>query len=269
MSLLEQTLKKFSGAIITGGSSGIGATFIEHISKLNPDLRWCNLSRSQPKEFGDHDSRLHLGCDLTQAGERERVASRVGDWIEKLEPGSLLLINNSGFGAYGPFPEPDRDRHLAMIELNMGAPVDLTARLLPELRKRGGSVINIASTAAFQPTPYLATYGATKAFLLHWSLALSRDLKEDGIQVLCVCPGPTSTAFFRAAGFKDAPMEGKGQSPDAVVRASLRALARGRMLVTSGWQNKCVSAFASKLPKVWVTVLAHWILRKLRLERFQ
>lgn len=269
MNQLEQTLKKYSGAIITGGSSGIGASFVKHIERLNPDLRWCNLSRSEPDDFVGNHGRLHLGCDLSRPGERERIAPRLADWVEGLEPGGLLLINNSGFGAYGPFPQPGRERHLSMVELNMAAPVDLTARLLPHLRKRGGAVVNIASTAAFQPTPYLATYGATKAFLLHWSLALSRDLKEEGIQVLCVCPGPTSTAFFRAAGFKDAPMEGKGQHPDAVVQTSLRALAAGKVLVTSGWQNKWVSAFASKLPKVWVTILAHWILRKLRLERFQ
>ena len=92
-----------------------------------------------------------------------------------------------------------------MIDLNVRAVVQLTGRLLPLLKARGGAIVNVASTAAFQPTPWMATYGATKAFVLNWSLALNQDLRGTGVRVLVVCPGTTETEFFKRAGRGEAP----------------------------------------------------------------
>ena len=184
-------------------------------------------------------------------------------------PGPILLINNSGFGAWGYFPSPEPAKHLAMIDLNVTAVVGLTAALLPDLQQQGGAILNIASTAAFQPTPYMATYGATKSFLLHWSLGLREELREVGIPVVAVCPGPTKTNFFRAAGFADA-MEGwPGQSAEAVVETGLRALARNRPLVVCGWHNRLLVLGGGLVPLRWKGALTRLILRRFRLNKLE
>jgi short-subunit dehydrogenase len=161
-----------------------------------------------------------------------------------------------------------RGHQLEMIDVNVRAVVDLTNRLLPELRKRGGAVINIASTAAFQPTAYLATYGATKAFVLHWSLALNEELRGSGVRALAVCPGPTSTEFFKRAGLKQSAVSDRvGQTCDDVIETTLRALASGRAQVVSGWGNWFVAAFSSRLPKPWAARVGAAILAKFRMSR--
>ena len=91
---------------------------------------------------------------------------------------------------------------MEMLDVNIDAVVQLTAGMLPLMRVRGGAVVTVASTAAFQPTPYLAAYGASKAFVLHWSLALNEELRGTGVRALAVCPGPTATDFFHRAGLK-------------------------------------------------------------------
>lgn len=184
--------------------------------------------------------------------------------------GKILLVNNSGFGAYGVFPAPALEHNLDMIEVNVKAAVHLTGRLLPLLKERGGAIVNVASTAAFQPTPYMATYGATKAFLLHWSLALREELRETGVHVLAVCPGPTRTKFFRRAGF-EAPVVSPqiGQTVEEVAEATLAALQREKPLVISGRLNKLMVALTSLLPKPWISRLSERVLRKYSLKEKQ
>ena len=127
--------------------------------------------------------------------------------IESAPEGKVLLVNNSGVGDYGRFPDLEIRKQLSMIDLNVMAVVDLSSRLLPVILPRGGTIVTIASTAAFQPTPFLATYGATKAFVRNWSLALNEDLRGIKVRTLTVCPGPTRSNFFKAAGFETLPMD--------------------------------------------------------------
>ena len=155
-----------------------------------------------------------------------------------------------------------------MVDVNVRAVVELTSRLLPTLKARGGAIITVASTAAFQPTPYLATYGATKAFVLHWSLALNAELRGTGVRAMALCPGPTSTEFFKRAGLKEgAVSDSLGQTCDQVIDEALRALAKGRPMVVSGWKNKVMAAVSSKLPKPFITGLSAKILGKYRLKQ--
>src|SRR3954453_3113673 len=171
---LSEALQPFSAVIITGGSSGIGKSFIELGRKLRPDLIFCNLSRRPPSENISPNSRKYLNhfpCDLSHAGEIDRVALTLREFLAREAPtGQILLINNSGFGTFGQFPKLELQRELEMIDVNVRAIVHLTGLLLPLLSERGGAIMNIASTVAFQPTAYAATYGATKAFVLHWTL---------------------------------------------------------------------------------------------------
>jgi short-subunit dehydrogenase len=247
----REELQKLAAVVLTGGSSGIGKSFIELAAKLQPSLHFCNLSRREPDINLPELKLRHFRCDLAQAAEIERTAPLVVAQLNSVAPeGRILLINNSGFGTYGRFPEPELAQQLEMADVNMRAVLHLTGLLLPELRRRGGAIMNIASTASFQPTPYLSTYGATKSFLLHWSLALGEELRTSGVRVLAVCPGPTSTGFSQRAGLKPGQLsEGPRMTCEDVVLASFKALAAGRSVVIPGAKNRFLATLAGLVPK--------------------
>ncbi len=267
----SEYLNRVSVIIVTGGSSGIGCSIIKAIQTLKPHVPICNLSRSKPEVFLGENG-VHLPTDLSDSASLKAAVTQLKEIIRQAEPGQVLLFNNSGHGDYGRFPELSAEKQLSMIDLNVRAVVELTARLLPLMLERGGTVINIASTSGFQPTPFLATYGATKAFVLNWTLALNEDLRGSPVNALAVCPGPTRSNFYKAAGFATPPMDrgankGLDMTADQVAEHTLRALAQGKSLCVTGWKNKCIAFFGSKFPIVAVTRIGGIILRKLRLEQ--
>lgn len=262
---------RFSVIIVTGGSSGIGCSIIKAIIRLSPELVLCNLSRTKPDIFLGPNG-THFPVDLSDSNALEAVAEALKRRIADAPSGEVLLINNSGFGDYGCLQDLDLHKQLKMTDLNIRAIVDLSARLLPKMLERGGVITNIASTAAFQPTPFMATYGSSKAFVLNWSLALNEDLRGTKVRTLAVCPGPTRSNFFKAAGFDTPPMEkgankGLDMTSDQVAEMTIDAIAKERALVVTGWKNKCIAFFGSKTPIVWVTKIGAKILRKMRLEQ--
>jgi len=260
-------LLDFSAVIVTGGSSGIGKSFIELCFKLRPDLVFCNLSRRIP-ELAEKELKLrHFACDLGRPEQIETAAAAIEALLDREAPaGRVLLINNSGFGTYGRFPDPSLGQNGEMVDVNVRAVVHLTGRLMPFLKSRGGAILTVASTAAFQPTPYLATYGATKAFVLHWSLALNEELRGTGVRTLALCPGPTATQFFRRAGLKEGSVaDALGQSSGDVVREALVALGAGRCQVVTGWKNKVSAFFGGMLPKPLTARVAGIVLKRYRL----
>ncbi|HVU36552.1 MAG TPA: SDR family NAD(P)-dependent oxidoreductase [Opitutaceae bacterium] len=235
-------------------------------AKVHPELRICNLSRSRPSGFSLNV--FHIPCDLSRTSEVEHGASQVGAWLQGTPAGRVLLINNSGFGAYGRFPEPDLSRQLEMIDVNTRAIVQLTGLLLPALRARGGAIITVASTTAFQPTPYAATYGATKAFVLHWTIALNEELRGTGLRALAVCPGPTETDFFRRAGLGDGSISpGLSMTADQVVEQAMRALARNRSQIVTGWKNRLYAFAASRVSKPLAARVGARLLARFRLAK--
>lgn len=264
-------IRNFVAVIITGGSSGIGHEFIRFIFNVTDSTEVCNLSREKPDDFLKNPRFTHCSCDLSEAGNVRQAASFIEGFLsEKVPAGPVLLINNSGFGSYGSFSELDLAREVDMLAVNISAVVHLTGLLLPLIIKRQGAIINIASTAAFQPTPYLATYGATKAFVLHWSLSLAEELRPQGVHVLAVCPGPTATSFFKNAGFSKPILgSGAGQLADAVVREALQALKKGKHFVVTGWKNKWIAFMSSKMPKVFAAWLSGIILKRIRYGALQ
>jgi len=266
MASLSEALSEFGAVVVTGGSSGIGKSFISTMGILRPELEFFNLSRQAPDIKDSKLNLRHFPCDLAQPAQVDGVAAQLEEILNRGQPaGKILLINNSGFGSYGAFPEPNLAHQLGMIDVNMRALVQLTGLLLPVLRARGGVVMNIASTAAFQPTPWMATYGATKAFVLHWSLALNEDLRGSGVRALAVCPGPTATNFSKAAGMGENPQPiVTGETCEQVVMASLRALAAGKSMVVSGWRNKLLAAIGSKLPKPLAARIAGKVIAQYR-----
>lgn len=267
-------LEDISVIVITGGSSGIGYSIIKAIYNVRSSATVCNLSRTKPDTFFEQKNFVHLPTDLSDPDALRQSANQLKTILSEALPGKVLLFNNSGFGDYGRQHTLDRVKQLNMIDLNIRAMVDLTSCLLPQMLERGGCVVNIASTAAFQPTPYLATYGATKAFVLNWTLALSEDLRGTKVSALAVCPGPTRSNFFKAAGFERPPMNqgvnrALDMSADEVAEKILTALTKGRLLLVTGWKNKLIAFFGSKLPIVLVTRICGVVLRKMRLEAYQ
>ena len=265
--------KRFSVIIITGGSSGIGCSIIKAIQKIAPEAQLCNLSRSNP-DISLGENGQHYPVDLSDAQALTGAAKALKARIESAPDGEVLLVNNSGFGDYGRLPDLEIDKQLSMIDLNVRAVVDLSARLLPAMLPRGGTIVTIASTAAFQPTPYLATYGATKSFVRNWSLALGEDLRDTQVRTLAVCPGPTRSNFFKAAGFETPAMDqganqGLDMSSDQVAAYTLRAISQERSLIVTGWKNRLISFFGSQLPLVAATRISAGILRKMRLEKYK
>lgn len=266
---LSEELNSYTSVVVTGGSSGIGKSLVNLAAKLSERPVFCNLSRREP-EIKNLGKRLnHFPCDLSRPDDVVRAAGEVEAFLRREVPGGrVLLINNSGFGSYGRFPEPNLSHQLEMLDVNIRALVQLTGLLLPLLRERGGVVMNIASTASFQPTAYMATYGASKAFVLNWSLALNEELRGTKVRTLVVCPGATESEFYLRAGLqKGSVAKSLSMTSEEVVTIAFRALASGQSLVVTGWKNK-VSAFAGSFPaRALVARLAAKVLARFRLKQ--
>ncbi len=249
--------------LITGASSGIGAAFARKLAALGRNV--LLVARSEEKlialcnELGRLTSirAQYLALDLTNPEARTQLFEETKTRGLEID----TLINNAGFGSMNDFAKLELDRELEMIELNITAVVDLTHRFLGPMRERKqGTIINVASTAGFQPVPYMATYAATKAFVLSFSEALWDENRMHGIHVMALCPGVTETNFFDAAGIDRPPMRAV-QTPEEVVDTALRALPRKKSLVISGWANWFVVEAERFLPRSAVTKVAGNALR--------
>ena len=223
-------------ALITGASSGIGATFARTLAAQGTHLILVARSQDKLRDLARTlATQHHIRAEVLTADlSRQEAGQQLFAATEQLGLTIDILINNAGFATYGPFDSLDAEREQQEILLNVAAVVDLTHRFLPGmLARRSGSIINLSSTAAFQPTPYMAVYGASKAFVLSFSEALWAEYRSNGIRVLAVCPGPTRTDFFTVAGTQDAGV-GSRETPEQVVQVALRALEQGRPSVISG-----------------------------------
>ncbi len=266
MSAKQNATFPFSTVVLTGGSSGIGKSFLKHIGRVNKQVPICNLSRRFPDGFSAELKLKHFQADFSDTTSRTGAFAEVLAYLEaRDEKGPILLINNAGFGNYGEFHRSDSAAQREIVEVNINALIDLTAHLLPIMLKQGGAVMNVASVTAFQPTPYIATYGATKAFLLHWGYSLDYELRDSPVRVITVCPGSTDTAFHARAGMGiQGPSAKFAQTSDEVVAESMRALERGRPYVVTGWANKIMTTFASWLPWRWATPMSGRVLSHLK-----
>jgi uncharacterized protein len=253
--------------LITGASSGIGAAFARKLAKRGRNIllvaRYEDKLIALCNEIGRTSGirAQYVAMDLTEPDAAYRLFEEVGKRDLTID----MLINNAGFGSMGDFVRLERASELEMIELNVKSLVDLTYRFLGPMRdRRQGTIINVASTAAFQAVPFMATYAATKAFVLSFSQALWEENRRHGIHVLALCPGVTDTNFFAASKIDRPPMR-TVQTPEEVVDAALRGLARRKSIVIAGWANWLTVEIQRVVPR---SLVAKFVGKTLR-SRFE
>jgi uncharacterized protein len=229
-----------NAALVTGASGGIGEEFAVQLAAREVNV--VLVARRADELAGVRATLLdrHPGlrievitADLAEPGAGAELQRRVQERGISID----VLINNAGVGSHAPFVGEAPEKAAAQIQLNCGSLVDLTARFLPPMTyARHGLVINVASTAAFQPIPTMAVYGATKAFVLSFTEALWWETRASGVRVLALCPGATETGFFAAAGQQF--MTRGRQTPQQVVTAALAAVDSRTPTVIPGTVNK-------------------------------
>src|SRR3954452_21209816 len=242
-------------ALITGASAGLGVEFARQLSERGHRLvlvaRRKDRLEELAKELGNARA---VALDLSKANAAAKLMADIEAAGEAVD----LLVNNAGFGLIGQFAELDAKRLRQMIDLNVGTLTDLCRAVAPQMIKRkSGAILNVASTAAFQPGPRMAVYFATKAFVLSLSEALHEELKPHGIKVPCLCPGPTRTEFGDVAGFGgNGLFDHVAMGAREVVEGGLKGLDRNKAVVVPGLVNKVTASSGRFAPRSVVRKIA-------------
>ena len=250
-------------ALVTGASSGIGAVFARELARRGADLVLVARSGGKLGALADELSASHgVAADVAVADLAEPLAaSELADSLLARDLQIDILVNNAGFGLFAPVYKADGAVLADMVRVNVGALVDLTRLYLPGMVERDrGAIINVGSTAGFQPVPYMAVYGATKAFVLSFTEALWAETRGTGVRVTALCPGSTDTGFFEVAG-EDAQV-GHRIAPERVVHAAFRALDRRSSTVVTGGLESWMLTNSSRLaPRQLVARMAERTMR--------
>src|SRR5262245_38140144 len=251
-------------ALVTGASTGIGVDLAECFAKDGYDLILAARSEAALKEVADRLAGTHgvkataIAVDLAATGGGERLATAMTGRGLSVD----VLVNNAGYGIAGALDGSDRASELGMIDLNVRALVELTHIYWPRMlaQKRGG-VINVASTAAFQPGPLMAVYYASKAFVLSFSEALWKEGEAFGVRVSCLCPGPTVSKFRERAGTGRTWLAKTGAPMSSVIVAEMgyRAWQENRPVIVTGTRNALVARLVRFLPRRMLLAMVYRI----------
>lgn len=258
-------------AVVTGASSGIGAALARLLAQSGRDLllvarRADALARlaGELATANGIDASV-LAVDLGRPGGREALFEAT----EGAGKAVSILVNNAGFGLNGAEAELPLERVLSMLQLNVVATAELTHRFLVAMRaRRAGGILNVGSTAAFLPVPYLAAYAASKAFVLSFSHALHEEAKKDGVTVTCLCPGYTKTNFQDVAGMRGAESTPFPEmTPEAVAKIGLEALEKRKAYVVTHILDRAWIASGRLVPRSVPVKVAAAVFSKTRLPR--
>ena len=237
-------------ALVTGASSGLGELIAERLAERSADLVLVARRRDRLDALAARLAERHgarstvIEADLSRPG----AAHEVWAALDGATPDTL--INAAGFATHGSFADEDPDRIRDEITVNVTALVELMRAALPSMLAEGrGAIVNIASTAAFQPVPGMAVYAATKTFVREITEAVAHEVRGSGVKVLALCPGATRTEFFEVVGNAEAAV-GTPADPSTVVDALLRALdgSRTPSVLVTGFANRVGAAFARIAP---------------------
>ena len=251
-------------AIITGASAGLGLEFARLFARDKYNL--VLVARSGPKLAelaeqlrAEHDITVKtIPLDLGLPGSSQTLfeeTQRAGIHVD-------ILVNNAGYGMSGEFSQIPLEESYGQIQLNITALTLLTRLYLgPMLERRSGKIMNVASTAAFQPGPLMAVYYATKAYVLSFTEAIADELRTSGVGVTCFCPGATLTEFQKRARTEDSRLFKRLMPMDAktVAADGYRALMEGKTLAISGFRNWLVAESVRFAPRKMVTALSRWV----------
>jgi hypothetical protein len=249
--------------LITGASSGIGYELAKLFARDHHNLvlvaRSADRLAQVSTELQSHGVTIKtIALDLATQAASKFLFDQL-----QLEKISIdILINNAGFGSLGEFAQMPEHEVLGQIELNITALTQLTRLFLPPMVvRRNGRIMNVASTAGFQPGPLMAVYYATKAYVISFSEAIANELRDSGVTVTCFCPGATHTGFAKRAGNDKSRLFKQlgAMSADQVALDGYRALMEGRTLAISGTRNWLVAQSTRFTPRKLVTAISRWI----------
>ena len=252
-----------STVLITGASGGIGYELAKLFARDHYNLilvaRTADKLAQVANELQAHGVTVKtIALDLAQPP----AAKFLFDQLQREGISIDILINNAGFGAYGEFADMPEEQILGQINLNITALTELTRLFLPPMiSRRSGRVMNVASTAGFQPGPLLAVYYATKAYVISFSEAIANELRHSGVTVTCFCPGATHTGFAKRAGTEKSRLFQRlgGMSAEKVALDGYRAVMEGRTLAISGLHNRAIAQFTRFAPRTLVTAVSRWV----------
>ncbi len=240
--------------LITGGSKGIGYALADQLAQRNHNLVLVARNQSPLQEAADKlRSKYDINCRVLAKDLSRQDAPR--DLYEKVQAEGIKvdwLINNAGFGGAGRFDQQSLDRQRAMVQLNATTLMELTHHLLQEMLQRDrGRIMNVASTAAFQPGPNMALYYATKSFVLSLSDAIHQELVDTNVTISTLCPGPTSTNFHERAGTSGRIINNSflSMSPERVAKAGIEGLEKGKSVIVPGFMNKAGAIAIQFVPR--------------------
>jgi short-subunit dehydrogenase len=242
-------------ALITGASAGLGVEFARQLASRGYRLVLAARRKDRLDELvRELGNARAVGIDLSKANAAADLMADLAANGESVD----LLVNNAGFGLIGRFAELDAQRLRQMIDLNAGTLSDLCRAVAPAMiERKSGAILNVASTAAFQPGPKMAVYFATKAFVLSLTEALHEELKPHGIKVSCLCPGPTRTEFGDVAGFGgNGLFDRVAMNAAGVVRTGLAGLDKNKAVVVPGLVNKVTANSGRFAPRSVVRKIA-------------
>jgi short-subunit dehydrogenase len=244
-------------ALITGASSGIGYELTQVFARNNYDLVLVARSEDKLNQMAQElTDKFKISVKVVVEDLSEPESSQRIFEITKNEGITVdILVNNAGFGLYGFFQETDLIKELQMLQVNVVALTHLTKLFLPDMiAKKSGKILNLASTAAFQPGPLMAVYYATKAYVLSFSEALSNELEQTGVSVTVLCPGPTKSAFQAQANLEESKLFKNNPMMDSktVAEIGYQGLINQRTVVIPGLRNQFLAALVRFLPRSWV-----------------
>jgi short-subunit dehydrogenase len=247
--------------LITGASGGIGEELAVAAAKAGRNLALVARSSENLSRVADRIASLGAarpGTFAIDLGEPD-AADRLSDWLAKQSLSVAELVNNAGYGLVGPVAALDREEQAGIVDLNIRALTDLTLRFLPELLQARGGILNVASTAAFQPGPNMAIYYASKSYVLSFTEALGYELRGR-VRVSALCPGPVPTGFQKRSNMGKTRLSRlPGMAPARVAEIGWRGFAAGKRVVIPGFLNKMTAFFGPRAPRAAVLAIAAYL----------
>lgn len=246
-------------ALITGATSGLGYEFVKLFANEGYNLVLVARNTQKLEEI----KQSFTNIEVTTISKDLSVIGSVKEVIEEVEEKRIhidVLVNNAGFGLMGEFDKLDIQMQLNMIQLNVTALTELTYYILTKMKQRNsGRILNVASTAAFQPGPLMAVYYASKAYVLSFSEALIEELSDSSVTVTTLCPGPTRTNFGSVANVEGTKMFSRAMPPDIVAKSGYKALMNGKRVIVTGGLNKAGAFGVRFMPRSITAKIAKYV----------